>query len=74
MDGNGEDGNGRRVYDGIGKHGEDEDKVEQSLFLTRHPSRPTPPSAEGKIGFWDKKIKGKVKNKLASLVDTGCFF
>ena len=55
MDGNGEDGNGRRVYDGIGKHGEDEDKVEQSLFLTRHPSRPTPPSAEGKIGFWDKK-------------------
>ena len=56
MDGNGEDGNGngRRVYDGIGKHGEDEAKVEQSLFLTRHPSRPTPPSAEGKIGFWDK--------------------
>ena len=41
----------RNVYDGNGKHGEDEDKVEQSLFLTRHPSRPTPPSVEEKIVF-----------------------
>ena len=59
-----------KVYDGNGKHGEDEDKVEQLLFLTRHPSLPTPPSAEGKIMFWDKIFKRKVKNKVASIVDT----
>ena len=27
-----------------------------------------------RLGFETKTIKGKVKNKLASLVDTGCFF
>ena len=27
-----------------------------------------------RLGFETKKIKGKVKNKLASLVDTGCLF